>query len=272
MDVTTRRTDHAARTGRAVAHIVAACAAVLALPVAFAACSHQPKEFDVGGPAPEAERLPAPGPVAADLTGAWEYDPRESDQPGAYRGGGGGGMGGMPGSTGGGDFPGSAGMPPRAGGYGGNGNGGGGRTGGGREGGGGRDSAFAGPARRMTIVQTDSTFALTRGTAPALTLFFDGRDVVVADALGNGAAQANGRWHGKRFEVRRTLPDGRTVLETFELTGGGAKLAVRTQIRGGERSEYTPPALRRVYDKVALPDSATQRTAPPPPPARIGSE
>ena len=117
--------------------------AALAAPLLFAACAHQPREFDVSGPAPAEERLAPPDPVAANLTGAWELNLRESDQPSAYRGGGEGGMGGgrrgsmggmgggrrpgfggTPGGTGGGDYPGSAGMPPRPGGYGGGGSGG----------------------------------------------------------------------------------------------------------------------------------------------------
>jgi hypothetical protein len=267
----------------------AAILGLLALPLALGAggCAHQPREFDVSPQASE-ERLPAPGPVAANLAGNWEFNPRESDQPGAGRGygdgggrgamGGGrrpgmGGRGGFPGAGGvpgtGGDYPGSAGMPPRpdAGGSGGRSGGGGGRAEGAR---GDRDSSMAGGvAWRLQLAQTDSTLTITRATGSALTLFFDGRTVYVADAHGEGQNEVSGRWNRKRFEVRRALADGRTVVESYELTANGMRLSVRTKVTGGDPSEYAPPEIRRVYDRVAEP--GPKPATPPASTQRIGA-
>jgi hypothetical protein len=263
---------------------IAAVLGLLAVPLVLGAgaCAHQPSEFDLSPQASE-ERVPAPGPVAANLAGNWEFNPRESDQPGANRGGGGGGgrggmgggrrpgmggrggfpgAGGMPGS--GGDYPGSAGMPPRpdAGGNGGRSGGGSGRGDGER---GGRDSSMAGSvAWRLQLAQSDSTLTITRANGNALTLYFDGRTVYAADARGESQNEVSGRWNRKRFEVRRSLGDGRTVIESYELTANGTRLSVRTKVTGSDRSEYAPPEIRRVYDRVAEPGPAAPKPAQQP--------
>ena len=259
------------------------------------ACAPQPREFDISPQEAEA-RVPPPGPVAADLSGNWELNPRESDQPGQSRGGGGGGggrgmgggrrggggRGGYPGGGGvpgtGGDYPGSAGMPGRPEGYGGSGRSGGG--GGGRSDGtrsGGRDSSMTGAPWRLQVAQTDSSIAITRAGGSALTLFFDGRTVYVSDARGEGQTQVSGRWNRKRFEVRRELSSGRIVTESFELTTNGTKLTMRTKVSGGDRSAYAPPEIRRVYDRTAdpgpaaVPKPAQQPVTPPGSTLRIGA-
>jgi hypothetical protein len=279
------------------APVLNAALALLAVPLALLAggCARQPREFDVSPQAAEEERVPAPGPVAANLAGNWEFNPRESDQPGQNRGGGGGGgrggmgggrrggigggmggRGGYPGSGGmpgtGGDYPGSAGMPGRPSG------GGGGRSGGGGGGNGGRDSSMAGGvAWRLHVAQTDSTLTITRANGNALTLFFDGRTVYAADARGESQNQASGRWNRKRFEVRRSLADGRTLTESYELSRDSTRLTVRTRVSGGDRSQYAPPEMRRVYDRVAdpgpaaTPKPAQQPVTPPGSTQRIGT-
>jgi hypothetical protein len=280
---------------RVPASAVATLFALVAVPLGLGACAHQPSEFDVS-PQASADRLPPPGPVAANLAGNWELNRREGDQPGQNRGGGGGGggrgmgggrrggmggRGGMPGGGGmpgsGGDYPGSAGMPGQPGGYGG---GGSGRSGGGGGGGrGGRDSSMTGAPARLRLAQTDTTLTITRATGSALTLFFDGRTVYVSDMRGENETEVNGRWNRTRFEVRRSLGNGRTVTESYELSKDSTKLTVRTKISGGDRSEgYTPSETRRVYDRVADPGPArapnpAQQPAPPPPGStqRIGA-
>jgi len=288
-----------AATGSAspAAPAVTVVLALLAVPLALAAggCAHQPREFDVTPQAAEA-RAPVPGPVAANLSGNWELNPREGDQPGQNRGGRGGGgrrgmgggrrggmgggmggRGGYPGSGGmpgtGGDYPGSGGMPGQPGGSGSG--GGGGRSGGG---GGGRDSSVAGGvAWRLQVAQTDSTLTITRASGNALTLFFDGRTVYVPDTRGENQNQVSGRWNRKRFEVRRTLADGRTLTESYELSRDSTKLTVRTKVSGSDRSEYSPPETRRVYDRVAdprpaaTPKPAQQPVTPPGSTQRIGA-
>jgi len=132
-------------------------------------------------------------------------------------------------------------MPPRA-------------RGNGREGGpggrrGGLDSALAGP-RRLALSQTDSSLTIARPGGAATTLFFDGRTVYVPDPRGEGQSEVNGRWHRGRFEVRRSLADGRTVTETYERSKGGTQLVVRIRMAGGERSSEASPEIRRVYDRT----------------------
>jgi len=263
-----------------------ALASLIAIPLAVASCAHQPREFDVSPQASD-ERLPAPEAVAAVLSGTWEFDPRASDQPdrangggrggmeGGRRGGrggfGGGGRGGYPGAGGmpgsGGDFPGSAGMPGREG------DSGGGRSAAGRGGErrGGFDSTLAAP-RRLVLAQTDSSLTITRPGGASATLYFDGRTVYVPDPRGEGQTEVNGLWHNKRFEVRRSLANGRSVMETYELSKDGTKLTVRSRMGGGER-EQAGPEIRRVYDRVADEGPAPAPAPPSSPPRgtqRIG--
>jgi hypothetical protein len=281
-------TDRTARVqGWAAAAPRVAIFLLAGVPLALASqgCARQPHEFDIS-PRDSEERVAPPGPVAADLSGNWELNVRESDQPGQNRGGGagdggrgmgggrrggvgGGGRGGYPGSGGvpgtGGDYPGSAGMPGRPGGYGGGGRsgGGGGRMDGER--GGGRDSSMTGAPWRLQVAQTDTSITITRAGGSALTLYFDARTVYVSDARGEGQTRLSGRWNRKRFEVRRDLSSGRIITESYELTANGTKLAVRTRVSGGDRSAYAPPEMRRVYDRSADPGpAAAPKPAQPP--------
>jgi hypothetical protein len=113
-----------------------------------------------------------------------------------------------------------------------------------------------GVAWRLQLMQTDSTLTITRANGNALTLFFDGRTVYAAAPRGESQNEVSGRWNRKRFEVRRSLADGRTVIESYELTANGTRLSVRTKVTGSGRSEYAPPEIRRVYDRVAEPGQA----------------
>jgi len=213
-------------------------AAVL-VPLALAACAHSgAQEFDVSGQVVPQE---APGPPAADLAGAWTYNPRESDRLGqAMRGGGmpmGGGMGGPGGMGGRGGRPGAGGMPPA-----------GGRPG---AGGGPGDEAMA-AAPRLVIAQNDSSITITRPNARALTLYFDGRAVWVTGRLPDEQVEMNARWRGQRLEVRRVVSDRRSIVESYELSSNGRKLYVRVRMPAVE-GEPRMPELRRVYDRVVPP-------------------
>jgi hypothetical protein len=240
---------------------VAVLALQIAIPVVFAGCSHQPREFDISPQAAD-ERLPAPEAAAADLSGTWEFDPRASDRQGPGYGGEGGRMGrrggfGVEGRNGrpgtdvppatGGDYPGSAGMPPTAGRPGGRSSGGRGAPPGERRGG--YDSTLAAP-RRLVLAQTDSTLTIRRPGGATTTLYFDGRTVYVPDAMGDAQTEVNGRWHRKRFEVRRDLADGRAVTETYELSKDGTTLTVRSRMRVSEGSSSSSTEIRRVYRRV----------------------
>ena len=243
------------------AHVTPLLAASLLGAALLAACARQgPREFDVS---PQAEAVAPPEAPAANLAGTWQFNPRESDQPGQYgrggagemgggrRGGGMGGRGGMPG--GGGGFPGGG-----RGGYPG-GSGGGSPPGGDRpdgaqggragEGGG---AAIVGASPRLVISQTDSSVTFTRPNGVAFNLFFDGREVTVPGRTDDESMQVSGRWHRKRFEVRREISSQRTVTESFELSSDGTKLTVRTRFSGqGNGEQRAMPELRRVYDRQA---------------------
>ncbi len=241
---------------RAWARGAAGAAALAAAALACGACAHAPREFDVTQQVSEA-RLPPPGPVAADLSGTWELDPRAGggQGPGMEGGrrppmGGGGDFGG--GGFGGGGFPGERGA-------------GRGRPAGGREGGrrGGPDSTLAAP-RGLVVTQTDSSLTFGRTGGAASTLYFDGRTVYAPDARGEGEASLSGRWHGKRFEVRRELPGGRVVDESYELSKDGGTLTGRSRSADAERSGPGGFEVRRVYRRAAaLPGDSVR-----PPPAR----
>jgi len=214
-----------------------------ALPIAIAACSHPARDIELSGqPAPQVT------PAGVSFSGTWVYNPDDSDQPGRYGMTGGGGYGGRGG--GGGGFGGGG-----RGGFGGGGRGGfggGGRGGAGREGGSGEDrdavdSLLRRPPGRLVIQQTDSTLAVSPRDAVTYTLFFDGRDVTVTDSTGRSTS-LNGRWHGKQFEVRRTLRNGATMTERYELKKSGQRLVVHVRLRRDD-SDTAMPEFQRVYDR-----------------------
>jgi len=210
-----------------------AASVALALALLAAACSHQgPREFDV---TPQAESQAPPEAPAANLAGTWQFNPRESDQPGQSARGG---MSGMPGGGGRGGSGGRGGIP------------GGGRPEGapGARGGEGGSAAIVGASPRLVVTQTDSAVTFARPNGVAFTLYFDGREVTVAGRTEDEAFQVSGRWRGKRFEVRREISTQRTVTESFELSSNGTKLTVRTRISGQEAGASLPE-MRRVYDR-----------------------
>jgi hypothetical protein len=218
-----------------------ACFAALAL---IAACSHPAREIDIGGqPAPQVT------PAGISFAGTWVYNPDDSDQPGRYGMEGGrasiGGRGGF-GGGGRGGFGGGG-----RGGFGGGG-GGGGRGGAGREGGGGEDrdatdSLLRRPPGRLVILQTDSSLTISPREDITYTLFFDGRDVTVTDSVGRSWS-VNGRWHSKRFEVRRRLRSGANMTESYEIKKNGARLVVHIKLQR-EDSDTAMPEFQRVYDR-----------------------
>jgi hypothetical protein len=217
-----------------------------AVPLLLSACAHKPaQEFDIAGqPAPRA----APG---VSFAGTWTYNPDDSDQPrlgagggGGMRGGFGGGMGG--GGRGGGGFGGRGGFG--GGGRGGYGGGQGGGEGRGRGDTGGVDSLLRRPPGRLVITQSDSSLTISPREGSSYTLYFDGRDVMVADSMRGYGTEMSGRWHRKRFEVRRTLPNGMQMIEAYDVTRNGQRLVVHIQVERGQ-DEQAMPEFQRVYDR-----------------------
>ena len=102
------------------------------------------------------------------------------------------------------------------------------------------------------IVQTDSSITISRPSARALTLFFDGRAVWVTGRMPDEQVEMNARWRGERLEVRRVVSDRRSIVESYELSSNGRKLYVRVRMPAVE-GETRMPELRRVYDRVAPP-------------------
>ena len=195
-----------------------------AVPFLAFACSHPAREMDVSG-----QPVPEVAPAGVSFAGTWVYNPDDSDQPGHY------------GMSGGG-----------RGGFGGGGRGGGGGGGGGAGGVSGEDrdaadSLLRQPPGRLVIQQTDSTLAISPRDQTLYTLFFDGRDVTVSDSSGHSWS-VNGRWHGKQFEIRRTLRNGMTMTESYELKKKGQRLVIHVKLQRPS-SDTQMPEFQRVYDK-----------------------
>ncbi|HEY2806966.1 MAG TPA: hypothetical protein VGI92_13995 [Gemmatimonadales bacterium] len=201
----------------------------------------------------------APVVAPADLTGVWEYNAsasvagRSGGSQGG-RGGGGGGFGGGRGGMGGGRGGFGGGRGGMGGGRGGMGGGTGGSSGRGGDTGGdtGRRSAPAdsgngrGPAREISISQTDSTVTVHPNNGSEVTLFFDGRTVEVPNSDGRTRSQVIGRWNKKRYEVERHNGD-LTIIESYERSKDLAKLTVRVRVMNGDDAS---PEITRIYDWV----------------------
>ncbi|MGA2382728.1 MAG: hypothetical protein ABSG61_04760 [Gemmatimonadales bacterium] len=220
-----------------------------AVPFLAFACSHPAREMDVSG-----QPVPEVAPAGVSFAGTWVYNPDDSDQPGHYgMSGGGGGYGGRGGGGGGFGGGGRGGFGGGGrGGFGGGGRGGGGGGGGGAGGVSGEDrdaadSLLRQPPGRLVIQQTDSTLAISPRDQTLYTLFFDGRDVTVSDSSGHSWS-VNGRWHGKQFEIRRTLRNGMTMTESYELKKKGQRLVIHVKLQRPS-SDTQMPEFQRVYDK-----------------------
>jgi hypothetical protein len=109
------------------------------------------------------------------------------------------------------------------------------------------DSLLRQPAGRLVIAQSDSSLSISPRDAVTYTLFFDGRDVTLADPAGRSLS-LNGRWHGKQFEVRRALRSGAELTESYEVKKHGQRLVVHVRIRRPD-NDTAMPEFQRVYDK-----------------------
>ncbi len=108
----------------------------------------------------------------------------------------------------------------------------------------------AGAAPRLRIVQDDHSFTVIREGAVPLTLSYDGRPVYFSDARGATRGAVTGRWLGRGFEVRWDYYGERTVTETYEMTGNGARLTVRTRVVEGRRPGDAAAPSRFVYQRA----------------------
>jgi hypothetical protein len=191
-----------------------------------------------------------------DLSGRWNFnasqsdDPRDRVQPGDSGGDaerGGGRSGGFPRIGGGGGGRGGFG-----GGRGGRGGFGGGR--GGSEGRGGMTDdqrqrmrqtlqlAFRAPST-LTIVETDSTVSFAADTAQALVLHADGQKLKQKVDSG-GDVEVKGHWQGHDFVVERKVSGGGKMTEDYLRSEDGKQLFVIVSVDLGRRTLD----FRRVYD------------------------
>ena len=214
----------------------------------------------------------------AGLSGAWTLDLALSDDPAekmreateSHRGSGGGGgaRGGFGGGGGRGGFGGGGGR----GGY------GGGRGGGGSDasGGSGRDSRGSGESsgtpnemlwdvHRLVVtdgLDKDPKFVVEMGDGSKRTLYTDGRKV--EDEQATGTTTIHTKRKSGKVVVDTEYPNGREVVETWELLANPRLLAVTTKI-SGKRGNFT---FKRVWDpEEKTPPAATSSpsTAAPAP-------
>ena len=199
----------------------------------------------------------------AGLSGAWTLDLALSDDPaekmreaaggsGGSRGGGGGGRGGFGGGRGGGGGGGR-------GGYGGGSRGGdsGGGTASGSGGGGRRETESSGTpnellwdVHRLVVtdgLEKDPKFVVEMGDGSNRTLYTDGRKIEDEQATGTTKIQAK-RKSGK-IVVDTEYPNGREVVETWEVLSNPRLLVVTTKI-SGKRGKFT---FKRVWDPEPAP-------------------
>ena len=211
------------------------------------------------------EKAPAPG-----FSGRWALnnalsdDPREkmsehSSQGGGGRGEGGGGRGGF-------------GMGGGRGGYGGGrggyGGGGGGRGGGNRgsgEGGGGEGSGTANEVlwdvSHLVVTDggaKDPSFMIERADGGKRLLFTDGRKVEQEGDAGTTTTKAKRK--GDKIVVDTQYPNGREVVETWELLSGPARMLVVSTKISGKRGSFS---FKRVYDPEPVAETAPASSPAP---------
>jgi hypothetical protein len=244
-----------------------------ALPVAFALLVAVAR----GGRASAAdEGLVRAAP--AGLSGTWALDVPLSDDPaekmreaagggGGSRGGGGGGRGGF-GGGGRGGFGGGG-----RGGFGGGsrgGEGGGGRSGEGGHGRGETESSgtpneLLWDVHRLVVtdgLDKDPRFVVEMGDGSKRTLYTDGRKVEDEEATGLTKIQTKRK--GGRVVVDTEYPNGREVVETWEVLANPRLLVVTTKV-SGKRGKFT---FKRVWDPEPV---STPPAAAAPAPATPGS-
>ena len=212
-------------------------------------------------------------PAPAGLSGAWTLDLVLSDDPAekmreateSHHGGGGSGGGGGRGGFGGGGGRGGFGGGGR-GGRGGGGGDAGGRSGSGSVGSGessGTPNEMLWDVHRLVVtdgLDKDPKFVVEMGDGSKRTLFTDGRKVEEEQATGTTTIQAK-RKSGK-VVVDTEYPNGREVVETWEILAKPRVLVVTTKI-SGKRGNF---AFKRIWDPEAATSPApgsAPATAPP---------
>lgn len=209
----------------------------------------------------------------AGLSGAWTLDLALSDDPAekmreaaeSHHGGGGshggGGRGGFGGGGGRGGFGGGG-----RGGHGGGGGDAGGNSGSGSGGSGewsGTPNEMLWDVHRLVVtdgLEKDPKFVVEMGDGSKRTLFTDGRKVEEEEATGTTTIHAKRK--GGKVVVDTEYPNGREVLETWELLANPRLLVVTTKI-SGKRGTFT---FKRVWDPEleSVPGAAPAAVAAPP--------
>ena len=201
----------------------------------------------------------------AGLSGTWALDAALSDDPaekmreaGGGHGSGGGGRGGF----------GGGGRGGGRGGYGGRGGGGGSRQGGGSEGsgrgGGGESSGTPNEVlwdvHHLAVtdgLDKDPKFVVEMADGTKRTLYTDGRKVETEEPTGTTTIHAKRK--GGKVVVDTEYPNGREVVETWELLANPRLLVVTTKV-SGKRGAFT---FKRVWDPEPAPPAPASASPAP---------
>ena len=194
-----------------------------------------------------------------NLTGTWQLNKDQSDDPAKVirdarsenGGGGGGGRGGFSG--------GGMGMGRHHGG------------GGGSRGGGSDSSSSGGFNERFAALETlqidhkDPSLEITDAAGRERTLYTDGRKTEEEHSYG-GTTAVTASWKDGHLEVVSKPESGAKITETYAVAADHSQMTVTTKVDGGRSGSYT---IRRVYDAVkpGAPKPGTPNKAPSPRPA-----
>jgi len=149
---------------------------------------------------------------------------------------------------------------------------GGGGGGGGSRGGSGDSSSSGGFNERFAALETlqiqhkDPTLEITDAAGRERTLYTDGRKTEEEHSYG-GTTAVTASWKDGHLEVVSKPESGAKITETYAVAADRSQMTVTTKVEGGRSGSYT---IRRVYDAVApgVPKAApnkapTPRPAPP---------
>lgn len=110
-----------------------------------------------------------------------------------------------------------------------------------------RDSIPLGPARALTITQSDSTVTIGGERLPMHTYFPDGREEKL-DFLGVETV-VKAWWDGGDLVIERKSST-RTLVESYRLDEIGPRLIVIVEIQPNEESKLRGVRIHRIYDRA----------------------
>jgi hypothetical protein len=191
-----------------------------------------------------------------NLTGTWQLNKDQSDDPEKV-------MKNARSSSGGGSGFSGGGMGRHHGGGGGGGRGGNGDSSSSSSGG--FDERFA-ALDTLQIDHKDPSLSITDAAGRARTLYTDGRKTEEEHSYG-GTTAVTASWKDGHLEVVSKPETGAKITETYTIAADHSQMTVTTKVEGGRSGSYT---IHRVYDAAApgrpkpgAPNQPTPRPAPP---------